>query len=144
MFVVFGVPKGDRRVYKVWEEGKGPDVVFEVTSASARAEDLGPKKGTYEMLGVREYFIFDPLVEYLEPQVLGFRLGEQGYRKMEEGPLISQVLGLELRVEGRELRLYDVKTSGKLLSPLEAQASRRTAEAEVEYLRAELARLQGE
>ena len=144
VFVVFGVPKGDRRVYKVWEEGKGPDVVFEVTSASTSAEDLGPKKGTYEMLGVREYFIFDPLVEYLEPQVLGFRLGEQGYRKMEEGPLISQVLGLELRVEGRELRLYDVKTSGKLLSPLEAQASRRTAEAEVEYLRAELARLQGE
>jgi len=119
-------------------------VVFEVTSAGTRAEDLGPKKGTYEMLGVREYFIFDPLVEYLEPQILGFRLEEQGYRRIEEGRLVSQVLGLELRVEGSELRLYDVKTGEKLLSPLEGQAARRVAQAEVKYLRAELTRFRGE
>ena len=29
-FLVRGVPKGQRRTYKVWEEGKAPEVVIEV------------------------------------------------------------------------------------------------------------------
>jgi Uma2 family endonuclease len=54
IFVVKGVPKGDRRTYKLWEEDdKGPQVVFEVSSRRTRKEDLGLKKGTYEMLGVK-------------------------------------------------------------------------------------------
>ncbi len=142
VFVVKGVPKRDRRIYQVWKEDKGPDVVFELTSQSTRREDLGPKKGIYEMLGVEEYFIFDPLGEYLEPRLVGFRLAEWGYRRIEgEEPLVSRVLGLELRVEGDFLRLVDPATGEKLLTPLEAQEARRRAEAEVERLRAELARL---
>jgi len=43
--------------------------------------------------------------------------------------------------EGEMLRLVDPATGEKLLTPLEAQAARRRAEAEVERLRAELARL---
>lgn len=143
VFVVFGVPKGNRRVYKLWTEGKGPDVVFELTSRDTMWKDLGPKKGTYEMLGVQEYFLFDPLKEYLEPPLQGYRLEEATYRRMEGEQLSSQVLGLELRVEGEFLRLYDPKTGEKLLTPLEAQAARRQAEAELERLRAELARLRG-
>jgi len=54
---------------------------------------------------------------------------------------VSQVLGLELRVEGEMLRLVDPATGEKLLTPLEAQEARRRAEAEVERLQAELARL---
>jgi len=158
VFVVKGVPKGDRRIYKVWEEGKGPDVVFEVTSRGTRKEDLGPKKGTYEMLGVEEYFLFDPLEEYLEPRLMGFRLAASGYRQIEQEPLMSHVLGLELWVEGEMLRLVNPITGEKLLTPLEAQearrqaearaaqeaVARRLAEAEVERLQAELARLRGE
>jgi len=53
VFVVKGVPRQKRRTYKVWEEGKGPDVVIEVSSRKTRREDLGPKKGTYEMMGVK-------------------------------------------------------------------------------------------
>jgi len=56
VFVVKGVAKRDRRIYQVWKEDKGPDVIFELTSRSTRQKDLGPKKGTYEMLGVEEYF----------------------------------------------------------------------------------------
>jgi Uma2 family endonuclease len=126
VFVVKGVPKGDRRTYKLWEEdGKGPQVVLEVTSRRTRKEDLGPKKGTYEMFGVREYFLFDPLREYLEPPLVGYRLEESGYRREAGERLVSEVLGLELRVEGGRLWLYDLKTGEKLLSPLEAQAARR-------------------
>ncbi len=145
VFVVKGVLKRDRRTYQVWKELKGPDVVFELTSQSTRRKDLGPKKGIYEMLGVKEYFIFDPLGEYLEPQLVGFRLARWGYRQIEdEEPLVSRVLGLELRVEGEMLRLVDPATGEKLLTPLEAQEARRQAETEVERLRAELTRLRGE
>lgn len=125
VFVVKGVSKGDRRTYKLWEEDdKGPQVVFEVTSRSTRKEDLGPKKGTYEMLGVREYFLFDPLGEYLEPPLVGYWLEEDGYRRAAGERLVSEVLGLELRVEGGRLWLYELETGEKLLSPLEAQAAR--------------------
>ncbi|MCS7178430.1 MAG: Uma2 family endonuclease [Anaerolineae bacterium] len=45
LFVVKGVPKGERRFFQVWKEGKGPDVVFELTSKKTRYEDLGAKTG---------------------------------------------------------------------------------------------------
>jgi len=165
VFVVKGVPKGNRRFFQVWKEGKAPDVVFELTSKKTRYEDLGAKKGTYEVLGVQEYFIFDPLGEYLQPPLIAFRLTPEGYRQVEGEPLVSRVLGLELRVEGNFLRLVDPRTGEKLLTPLEAQEARRQAEearrqaerraaeeaearrraeAELEQLRAELARLKGE
>ena len=145
VFVVKGVPKRDRRIYQVWKEEKAPDVVFELTSRGTRQKDLGSKKGVYEVLGVEEYFLFDPFGEYLTPRLVGFRLARWGYRQIEdEEPLVSRVLGLELRVEGEMLRLVDPATGEKLLTPLEAQEARRQAEAEVERLRAELACLRGE
>lgn len=143
-FVVKGVPKRNRRIYQVWKEGQAPDVVFEITSRSTRREDLQSKKKLYESLGVEEYFIFDPLEEYLDPQLMGFRLEGWGYRSVEQDPLVSRVLGLELQVEGELLRLVDPETGEKLLTPLEVQEARRQAEAEVERLRAEVARLRGE
>ena len=79
-------------------------------------------------------------------------------RPGEEWQLFSEVLGLELHTEGSRLRLFDPKTGQYLRTPQEeAQArrlaeertayeaeARRVAEAEVERLRAELARLRGE
>jgi Uma2 family endonuclease len=144
VFVVRDVPKGDRRIYKVWEEGKAPDVVFELTSASTRKTDLGPKKGTYEVLGVQEYFLFDPLEEYLEPPLQGYRLEEKGYRWMEGEPLTSEVLGLELRVEEGQLRLYERETEQRLPTPDEVAEAHRQAEARVQALEDELARLRTE
>jgi len=143
VFVVFGIPRGNRRVYKVWEEGKGPDVVIELTSKGTMWKDRGAKKGIYEALGVTEYFLYDPLQEYLSPLLQGYRLTGDGYRRIEEQSVVSDVLGLELRDEEGFLRLYDLETGEKLLTPLEAQAARRQAEAELERLRAELATLRG-
>ena len=60
-----------------------------------------------------------------------------------EGELVSQVLGVELWVEAGRLRVIDPATGERLLTPAEAQAARRAAEAELERLRAELARLRG-
>jgi Uma2 family endonuclease len=164
LFIVFGVPKRERRIFKVWEEGKAPDVVIELTSASTRLEDLGTKKELYAELGVREYFIFDPLGEYLHPTLRAYRLVDGELMRVNGETVRSEILGLELRVEGNALRLYH-PVEGKLLTPLEAQEARRnaeaarraaeahvlketqarqTAEAELEKLRAELERLKGE
>lgn len=150
VFVVRGVRKGDRRVYKVWEEARSPDMVIELTSSSTRLNDLGTKKGIYEVLGVREYFVFDPLAEYLKPVLLGFRLGGRGYQPMTAEPLLSDVLGLELCVVDGWLRFYDRATGQLLRTPAEADAwaqreakARQAAEEEVARLREELVRLRG-
>jgi Uma2 family endonuclease len=146
VFVVQGVAKGERRTYKLWEEGQAPAVVFEITSRKTRMEDLRTKRGVYARLGVREYFMYDPLGEYLQPPLQGYRLQEGEYRPMPPmgaGQLPSQVLGLELRLEAGRLRVVDPATGERLLTPAEAQAARRAAEAELEQVRAEMARLRG-
>jgi Uma2 family endonuclease len=154
VFVVKGVPKGLRRTYKLWEEKQPPVVVIEISSRSTRLEDKGNKRALYAMLGVREYFLFDPLSEYLTPPLQGFRLVGEEYiaiDQTDDGALISQELGLRLFKEDTFLRLVDIATGQPLLRPhqlaearrAEAEA-RRAAEEEVERLRAELARLRKE
>jgi hypothetical protein len=44
VFVAFGVTTAERRSWLMWEEQKVPEVVFEITSRSTRAEDLGKKR----------------------------------------------------------------------------------------------------
>src|ERR1700730_8973528 len=48
VFVVFGVPKMNRPYFLVWEEGKAPSVVIEVTSKATKKEDLLKKKVLYQ------------------------------------------------------------------------------------------------
>jgi Uma2 family endonuclease len=168
VFVVQGVAKRERRTYRVWEEGQPPTVVFEITSRASRLEDMGTKRALYAMLGVREYFLYDPLDEYLRPPLQGFRLQQGEYERIlpgDEGALVSQALSLELWVEERQLRVVNPSTGERLLTPAEAQAARRAeadarqaeiaarqaaearaalAEAELDRLRGELARLRGE
>jgi Uma2 family endonuclease len=154
VFVVQGVAKGERRTYRLWDEGQAPAVVFEITSRGSRLEDLGTKRAIYAMLGVREYFLYDPLGEYLRPSLQGYRLQEGEYQRVPpgaEGRLVSQALSLELRLEDGRLRVFNPTTGERLLTPAEALVARRVAdvrasraEAEVERLRAELSRQRGE
>src|SRR6266498_4121500 len=113
VFVVKGVPKGDRLNYLVWEEGKGPDIVIELTSSSTRREDVKKKFDLYQnTLKVKEYFLFDPLGDYLDPPLRGYRLRKGVYQPIRQvnGRLPSQVLGLHLERDGKQLRLYDPST----------------------------------
>jgi Uma2 family endonuclease len=152
VFVVRGVPNGNRRIYKLWEEGQGPQVVFELTSRSTRLDDLGTKRALYAMLGVSEYYIFDPYGDYLEPRLWVYHLemsqGPAEYVRILGEVIHSEALGLDLLTEGNLLRLQDTQSGQKLLTPFEAQAAhraeakaRRAAEAEAARLRAELERL---
>lgn len=130
-FVVKGVPKKRRRTFKVWQEGKGPDWVIEFTSYKTKDEDLFTKRYIYENeLCVKEYFLFDPLGDYLDPPFQGYRLEQKGYERLPFGQrLYSQVLGLAIGVEEGELRLYDPLTVAKILTPMEAQEERRKEKA---------------
>ncbi len=131
VFVVQGVRNQPRRIYKLWEEGVVPAVVFELTSRSTRREDLRSKYDLYERLGVREYFLFDPLGEYLRPPCQGYRLQQGRYRPLapaEDGSLGSAALGLALHGRGTQLRLYDPAGQRWLPTPQEETAARRVAE----------------
>ena len=161
VFVVKGVRRDvqpRRRNYRVWEEGKGPDFVVEITSESTREEDRTTQHAIYQdVLRVSEYFLFDPFEEYLHPRLQGFRLASGVYRPIRplKGRLPSKVLGLHLEADGELLRLYDPTARQRLPIPPEvaeaqkrAEAARRradkarqAAEAEVERLRRELEEL---
>ena len=142
VFVARGVPKRERRIYQLWIEGRAPEVVFEITSASTRREDLGTKRVLYADLGVQEYFVFDPTGEDLRPPLRAFRLVGSDYQPIKE-PAFSERLGLELRIESNRLRLYDPRAGKRLLTPEEEAVAREAAEAEVERLRAEIEKLKG-
>jgi Uma2 family endonuclease len=164
-YVVFGVEKRRRKTYMTWKEGDiTPAVVFEVTSESTREADTDKKFDLYEqILQIPEYFLFDPTGDYLDPQLLGYRLNAGLYMPIqpdttplpgmppERQPayhLHSEQLGLDLACIEGHLRLYDVLT-GKLVPTdvelaaqvIEAQQRAEAAEAELARLKAELAAL---
>jgi Uma2 family endonuclease len=135
VFVVFGVPKHRRLNYLLWEEGKGPSVVIELTSSSTRKEDKEHKFKLYrDVLRVPEYFLFDPFGDYLKPRFQGYRLVAGEYRKMRlvDDRLQSRKLGLILQPDGNQLRLIDPASGSRLPTRGEALAAseraRRAAE----------------
>ena len=147
VFVVFGVANKLRRTYKMWEEQQAPAAVLEVTSRSTRLEDLGTKRVLYESLGVREYFLFDPLGEYLRPPIQGYHLVDGEYVRQEpdsSGALTSKALGLRLIREDSRLRLLDDTTGRPLLRPSEVFEAHRAAEERAALAEAELARVRAE
>ena len=52
-FVVLDIPKGERRSWVVWEEGKAPDVVIELLSESTAQADKNEKKLIYQAANAR-------------------------------------------------------------------------------------------
>jgi Uma2 family endonuclease len=147
VFVVKGVPKRKRKSFLLWKEGRGPCFVIEVTSESTRSEDVEKKRKRYEQLGVEEYFLHDPLGEYLDPPVQGYRLQDGRYRRMApepDGTLVSRTTGLRLRREGEHLRLIDLGTGRPLPSFEEVQEENRRQAAELRQVKEELARLRRE
>lgn len=147
-FVVFGVENRQRRTYKLWEEGRAPNFVLEITSKTTRSKDQGPKKGIYAFLGIEEYYQYDPTGDYLTPALQGLRLVEGNYvavatATQPDGTIVlpSPVLGLELHLRGQALRFYNPVAQTYLLTHEEEAAARRTAEARAQKLAAKLREL---
>ena len=110
LFVIRGVDPHRRRIVKLWEENAGIGFALEVTSPSTARHDEGRKKALYQRLGVSEYFLFDPLIEYFNPPLHGYRLVNDDYVRIEPdvaGRLKSQFLALDLAADGDILTFWD-------------------------------------
>ncbi len=105
--------------------------MIETTSRKTKKKDTVTKPELYARLGVKEYFLFDPTQDYLDPSLQGYRLDGRSYLPIameSDGALVSEEFGLRLKVEREDLQFYDRATGERLL----------TAEAELERLREEL------
>ncbi len=104
--VVFGVKRGNRSSYKIWEEGKAPDFVLEVASPSTAENDAEHKAREYARIGVREYWRLDPTGSLMSSPLEGYSVCAGSYDEVEPVAggqwLPSAVLGLELRGESQE------------------------------------------
>ncbi len=147
VFVVRGVRKGLRPNYLMWEE-KTPDVVIELTSKTTRAEDTTTKHALYAgTMKVKEYFLFDPYEDYLDPSFQGFRRVRGKFKPIDfvDSRLPSEILELHLERDGIQLRLRNPATGLRLPTPSERAAAEESradsAEAEIERLQRELAEL---
>ncbi|NEQ71720.1 MAG: Uma2 family endonuclease [Okeania sp. SIO2C9] len=138
-FVVLDVDgKTDRQGWVVWEEeGRYPDVIIELTSASTASVDIGKKKDIYEQIfRTPYYFIFHPF----DPNSLqGWRLENSKYQELQrndKGWLWCEELelwlgtweGTILQESAVWLRFYDEQGNLVLLPGEVADQERQRAE----------------
>jgi Uma2 family endonuclease len=183
LIAVVDVELHPRLSWSVAREGKGLDLALEIHVAGDRAKDLKANVDRYARLGIHEYFVFDrgrlalrgyrlppadPGHDGGDPQTPGPAGKPRAYLPLvpQGGRLSSEVLGLDLMIEGAALRFYH--TTAPLLDgeermarlervfddalrrAQEADEGRKAAEEraselerEVAALREELARLKG-
>lgn len=115
VIVFFDIPTGMRNNYKMWEEGQTPSIIFEITSASTYEQDWNFKKTLYEQIGIQEYWLFDPLGDWISGQLRGYTLDAQGVYEPTTNQ-VSQVLKLRLQIEGYSLDFYRLDNHDKLLN----------------------------
>lgn len=135
VMVFLDVEKRVRKSWVMWEEdGKRPDLVIELLSDSTRANDLGRKKNVYERLGVRDYFVYDPLTAELRgwhldgPRYVALAPDQEGRLNCASlGVFVAVVEGTYAGVHGPWMRF--LTTNGELV-PTHAEAETRRAEAE--------------
>ena len=140
--VVFGVGRGNRSSYKVWEEGKPPDFVLEVASPSTADTDARHKAREYSRIGVREYWRIDPQGALMSSALEGYVLSGGHYSPAERvlgagerEHLRSAVLGLELHSERQAaatVLVFRDPATGEEFDGTLAEAERRRLAAERE------------
>ena len=133
IFVAFGIGKKERRIYKIWEEGKPPDFVLEFASKGTYRNDLTRKVQLYASIGIPEYFLYDVDRRYLPTPLMGFRLVDGDYVEISplpNGGIPSEALGLEFHLLDDTFGIYDPKTQ-KWLKTAAEDAEERAEDAEI-------------
>jgi hypothetical protein len=119
---VFVVPGAEqmplRDSWVVSKEGKAPSFVLEILVLGHREKHLQDNVVRYAELGIREYFVAD----FRQRRVRAWRLADSGVRVYtpvvpQLGRIRSEVLGLDLKLEGDFVRLYH--GNARLLDPQE-------------------------
>lgn len=139
LLVAFGV---DPELYEasngyiISEQGKPPDFVLEVASASTGNVDTGPKRQDYARMGIPEYWRFDQTGEHHGERLAGDRLVGGVYQPMPidelaDGALegYSPALNLLLRWDAGSLAWHDPET-GQHIATFTGERARADAEAE--------------
>ena len=138
VLVGLGLGTRNRSSYFVWVEGKPPDWVLEVASPSTQKKDRDRKRCRYAEIGVPEYWMFDPkggVYPPGTPRLQGLELVAGEYRALppriaEGGRTIrSEVLGLDIRVDGELLRFQDPATGRDIPHRSEVAAAAEQAKA---------------
>ena len=138
VLVAFGLGTHKRPSYFVWREGKPPDWVLEVASASTQTKDRNEKLCSYAEMGVPECWLFDPSGDVFPrglPRLQAYRLVAGKYQAMAsrlvagERAIRSCKLGLDVTVDGELLRFRDVETGAVVRhrTEVEAHAEQETA-----------------
>ena len=123
-FVVKGLKQVRRRTFRIWNERIPPHFVLETTSKKTKNKDLKDKPSIYASIGVREYFLFDPTSDYLDPPLQGNRLVNGVYCRINpevDGALVSTELGLKLALVSDELEFFRIDTGERLLTAEESR-----------------------
>ena len=150
VLVALGLGTRKRSSYFVWKEGKPPDWVLEVASPGTQLEDRRDKPCRYAKIGVPEYWLFDPKGDVYPrgtPRLQGFKLVDGEYQPLEsrlvdgERTIRSEVLCLDVRIDGELLRFRDVATGRDIPHRAEIKAAAERAEAEAEQRRTAEARV---
>ena len=140
VLVAFGIGTHKRSSYFVWEEGKPPDWVLEVASPGTEAEDRGAKRRKYAEMGVPEYWMFDAKGDVYPPgtpRLQGLKLVDGEYRPLKSRlvdgrrMIRSEVLGLDVRVDGELLRFRDVATGRDIQHRSEVEADKERVQAQL-------------
>ena len=135
--------------YIISEQGKPPDFVLEVASASTADTDTGPKRTDYARLLIPEYWRFDRTGQHHGTRLAGDRLVGSVYEPIPIDQLADDVLqgyseslNLLLRWERGELAFHDPATEQHIVTyeDLQERAYREQARADQERA----ARLQAE
>nr|WP_084610364.1 Uma2 family endonuclease [Archangium violaceum] len=138
LLVVLDVEPHLRGKWLVSHEGKGLDWVMEVHVGGDRKKDAEDNVRRYARLGIPEYFIYDRARERLE----AYRLPSPDAREYvrmepEQGWYFSEVLGLELQLDGERLRfwagnalLLDMEERNERLREMLGRMEQRRASAE--------------
>ena len=123
--------------YIINEQGKAPDFVLEVASASTADQDTGPKRLDYAALGIVEYWRFDETGEHHKTRLAGDRLVDGVYEpiaieELADGGLqgYSAALNLHLRWDGGRLLWIDPATEQHIATFESERAARSAAEAQ--------------
>ncbi|HYO68613.1 MAG TPA: Uma2 family endonuclease [Archangium sp.] len=135
VIAVMGVEPHERMSWVVSAEGKGIDFALEIHVAEDRREELERNVERFARLGIHEYFLFD----LGRLQLYGWRL-EEGLRRYraippQAGAFASEVLGLELRVEGSRLRFHQGLVPLLDADEMIAMLEQRSQESEVQRAR---------
>ncbi len=116
--------------YIISEQGKPPDFVLEVASASTADTDIGAKRDDYARMLIPEYWRFDKTGQYHGTRLAGERLVNGVYvpidiEELSEDVLqgYSEALDLYLRWERGELGWYDPAT-GQHIATFDTERAR--------------------